>query len=135
VPLPTYSKQLAAHTKEVKAKRMIMDAVKDHLIPHLSKKKTKTKMFDALVNLYRSENMKMKMILQNKIKSIEMIKSDSNTSYLMKVMQIHGQLAIVGEKIVDVELMKMGLNGFPTLWEPFVKVIRTWENSPDFERP
>jgi hypothetical protein len=32
---------------------MIMDAIKDHLIPHISKKKTAKEMFDALVGLYQ----------------------------------------------------------------------------------
>jgi hypothetical protein len=40
VPSPTDPQQLAAHKKkEVKAKRMIMDAIKDHLIPHISRRK------------------------------------------------------------------------------------------------
>jgi hypothetical protein len=37
---PTDQQQLAAHKKkEVKAKQMIMDTIKDHLISHISKKK------------------------------------------------------------------------------------------------
>ena len=53
----TDSRLLAAHKKkEVRVTRMIMDAIKDHLIPHVSKKKTEKDMFDALVNLYQSEN-------------------------------------------------------------------------------
>jgi hypothetical protein len=86
VPSPTDPQQLAAHKKkEVKAKRMIMDAIKDHLIPHISEKKMTKEMFDALVSLYQSENINRKMILRNKLRSIEMIRSDSVTSYLMKV--------------------------------------------------
>jgi hypothetical protein len=87
---------LATHKKKkVKAKQMIMDVVKDHLIPHISKKKIAKEMFDALVGLYQSENINKKMILQNKLRSIEMIRSDTITSYLMKVMQIRDQLAAV----------------------------------------
>jgi hypothetical protein len=86
VPSPTDPQQLAAHKKkEVKAKRMIMDAIKDHLIPHISEKKMAKEMFDALVSLYQSENINRKMILRNKLRSIEMTRSDSVTSYLMKV--------------------------------------------------
>jgi hypothetical protein len=70
---------LAAHKKkEVKAKQMILDAIKDHLIPHISVKKTTKEMFDALVSLYQSENIKRTMILQNKLRSIEMTRSYSN---------------------------------------------------------
>jgi 2-phosphoglycerate kinase len=106
---------LATHKKkEVKAKQVILDAVKDHLIPHLSEKKTMKEMFDALVSLYQSENINKKMILWNKLRSIEMTRSNTVTSYLMKVTQIRDQLAAVGEKIADAELVNMALNGFPS---------------------
>jgi hypothetical protein len=37
VTLPTNLQQLVAHNKrEMKAKQMILDATKDHLIPHVS---------------------------------------------------------------------------------------------------
>jgi hypothetical protein len=50
---PTDPKQLVAHNKrEVKAKWMILDSIKDHLIPHVFKKKTTKDMCDALVSLY-----------------------------------------------------------------------------------
>jgi hypothetical protein len=40
----------------VKAKLVLLDFVKDHLIPHISEKKTTKDMYDALVGLYQSEN-------------------------------------------------------------------------------
>jgi hypothetical protein len=41
VPLPTYLQELVSHKKkEVKAKWIILDAIKDHLIPHISERKT-----------------------------------------------------------------------------------------------
>jgi hypothetical protein len=44
---------LEAHNKkEIKAKRVLLDSVKDHLIPHLSEKKMTKDMFDALVGLF-----------------------------------------------------------------------------------
>jgi hypothetical protein len=63
-----------------------------------------------------------------------MTRSDSLTSYLMKVTWVCDQLAIVGEKVVDEELVNMALNGFPTSWEPFVNGICAWEHLPNFER-
>jgi hypothetical protein len=76
---------LAAHNKEVKSKWMIMDVSKDHLIPHMFEKKTDKEMFYALVSLYQSENINRKMVFHNKIKFVEMTRSDTFTSYLMKV--------------------------------------------------
>jgi hypothetical protein len=73
---------------------MMLDAIKDHMIPHVSKKKTTKEMFDALISLYQSQNINMKMILWNKLISIVMTRSDTITSYLMKITHIHDQLAL-----------------------------------------
>jgi hypothetical protein len=74
------------------------------------------------------------MILQDKLRAIEMISSDSITNYLMKVMQIRDQLVAFREKIEYVELVNMALNGFLASWEPSVKGICARENLPNFER-
>jgi hypothetical protein len=43
-------------TREAKAQRIILDGVKDHLIPHLAEKKTAKEMWDALKNLFCYEH-------------------------------------------------------------------------------
>ena len=48
----------------VKAKRIIADSIKDHLIPHVSSLKTPKEMFDALTNLYEGKNINRKMTLR-----------------------------------------------------------------------
>ena len=73
--------------KEVKAKRIIIDAIKDNLIPHVFEKKTTKDMFDALVSLYQSKNSNQKVIFHN-LRFVEKTRLDSITSYLMKVTQI-----------------------------------------------
>jgi hypothetical protein len=135
VPSPIDPLQLAAHKKKkVKAKWMIMDAIKDHLILHISEKKTAKDVFNALVGLNQSENINRNMILQNKLRSIEMIKLDSINNYLMKVIQIRDQLVAVREKVTNATLMNMALNEFLASWKPFVKGICACENLLDFER-
>ena len=42
--------------KEAKAQRIILDGVKDHLIPHFAEKKTAKEMWDALKNLFEAKN-------------------------------------------------------------------------------
>jgi uncharacterized protein YehS (DUF1456 family) len=52
---PTDPQDLAVHQKkEIKSQWVILDSVKDHLIPHLSEKKMTKEMFDALVGLFQS---------------------------------------------------------------------------------
>jgi hypothetical protein len=89
VPSPIDLQQLETHMKrEVKAMWLILDAIKDHLISHISEKKAVKEISDALVSLYQSENINRKMILRNKLGSIEMTRSNSITNYFMKVTQV-----------------------------------------------
>jgi hypothetical protein len=65
---PNDAQELAAHKKkEVKAKQVLLDSRKDHLIPHIFEKKTTKYMYDALVGLYQSENANQKLILKHKL--------------------------------------------------------------------
>ena len=52
----------------------------------------------------------------------------------MKIDQIRDQLAIIGEKVDNVELVRVVLNGFTKHWEPFVKSLRAREKLPKWER-
>lgn len=63
-----------------------------------------------------------------------MSRFDNVTSYLMRITQVRDQLAAIGEKVEDVELVSVALNGFPKPWEPFVKGFCTRENIPDWYR-
>jgi len=54
----------------------------------------------------------MKMILRNKIRSIQMSRFDNLPSYFKRITQIRDQLATIGEKVDDVELVNAALNGF-----------------------
>jgi hypothetical protein len=131
----TDPKDLATHElKDMKARRIILDAVKDHLIPHISEKKSVREMFLALMNLFQSNNTNRKMVLREKLKDTKMTKSDTVTNYLTKITQVHDQLAVVGEVVLDEELVRMALNGFSKPWAPFIKGIVAWETLPKFDR-
>jgi hypothetical protein len=110
IPDPNDAQELAAHKKkEVKAKRVLLDYVKDHFIPRISEKKI-SKMYDALVGLYQSGITTRKLILRHKLRSIQMSKSDIVASYLMSITQIRDQLVAIGEAVDDIELVNVALN-------------------------
>ena len=53
VPEPEGDEAKARHKKSlIKAKKIIADSIKDHLIPHVSSLKMPKEMFDALSRLY-----------------------------------------------------------------------------------
>jgi hypothetical protein len=75
IPDPNEPHELVDHKKrEVKAKQVLLDPMKDHLIPHISEKKTTKDMYDALVGLYQSRNASRKLILRHQLRSVEMSK-------------------------------------------------------------
>jgi hypothetical protein len=57
---------LEEYKKMTKEKQVILNSVKEHLIPHIVRKKNSKEMFDVLVALYQSENINQKMLLNNK---------------------------------------------------------------------
>jgi len=73
VTTPTDPKDLVAHElKDVKSRRIILDAVKDHLIPHLSEKKSAREMFVALTNLFQRSNANKNLVLREMLKDTKM---------------------------------------------------------------
>ena len=121
VPEPEEEEQKTTHKKnENKAKRIMSDSVKDHLIPHISELQTSRKMYEALNRLYESKDISQNLTLRNQLRNMKMDNSESVTSYLMRVSEIRDQLAAIGDVISDKELVTTTLNGFPTFWIPFV---------------
>jgi len=60
--------------KEPQAQRLILDRVKDPLIPHLAKKKTTKETWETLKNLYEAKNENCKMALKVRLHSINITK-------------------------------------------------------------
>jgi hypothetical protein len=57
VMMPTNATLLEAYTKEnIKTKRIILDAIKDHVIPHVTRKTNAYEMWESLTKLYQSSN-------------------------------------------------------------------------------
>jgi hypothetical protein len=118
---PIDLKDLVEHTKKsIKVKQIILDMVKDHLIPHITKKKMVKEMFDAMVMLYRSVNVSHKMLLKNKLIGTPMGKIDTMVSYLMKITELRDQFALIGEEVDESDLIWITLNEFGPLCHHFI---------------
>ena len=55
----------------IKAKRIIGDSIKDHLIPQVSSKNIPKEMFDALSSPFEGKNINRRMTLRNQLKGVE----------------------------------------------------------------
>jgi hypothetical protein len=120
--------------RNIKAKRTILDAVKDHIIPHVSGKDFTFQMWQSLCGLYQSPNQNRKMVLQEKLRGTKMSKTDSVTSFLTIFSQIRDELAAIGEIVHPSELVRTTINGFSKPWESFVRGIMAREHMPKWER-
>ena len=68
----------ATHKKNsVKAKRIIADSIKDHLIPHVSSIKTTKEVFDAFTKMFEGKNTNQKMALRNQLKNVKIHNSET----------------------------------------------------------
>jgi hypothetical protein len=107
--------------KKAKAQRIILDGVKDPLIPHLSEKKTAYEMWEGLKNLFEAKNANQKMGLKDKLRDSKMAKGEDVASYLTRLAQVKDELAAVGEIISEAELGRIAMKGFTKEWDVFVK--------------
>jgi hypothetical protein len=134
VVVPTDATLLAAYTKKsIKAKRICLDTIKDHLIPHLTRKENSYEMWESLTKLYQSTNENRKMVLREKLKSIKMTKAENVVTYLTRLTQVRDELGVVREAIVDIDIVRTTLNGVSKQWVIFVEGIVYREKLPNFE--
>ena len=72
VPVPEGDEAKALHKKKlVMVKRIIVDSIKDHLIPQVSSLQTLKAMFDALTKWFEGNNINRNMTLRNQLKKVK----------------------------------------------------------------
>ena len=67
---------------------IILDGVKDPLIPHFSGKNIAHEIWMALQNLFQNKNENWVLVLEDKLKSTKMIKGEGVTLYLTRLSQV-----------------------------------------------
>jgi hypothetical protein len=82
---------------DINAMSIIVDSVKDHLIPYISHLDSSKKMYDALTNLFSVRNIGQVMNLKNELH--DMNDDESITSYFVRISQLKDQLQAIEEII------------------------------------
>jgi hypothetical protein len=103
-----------------KKKRTICDAVKDHIIPHLTRKTHAYDMWEYLCNLYKSTNENWKLVLHDQLGQIHMIGDESITSFLGRYTHIGDELGAMGEVVDPDSMVRKTLKIFTKPWGPFI---------------
>ena len=117
----------------IRDKRIIVDSIKDHLIPQVSSKDTRKDMFDALSRMHEGRNINQKMNLRAQLKSTNMSKSEPIHEYFTGVSQFKEQLEAIEDKIDENELVMTALNGLTRPWDSYIQTISARKESLQFE--
>jgi len=119
--------------KVIRAKRIIVDSVKDHLIPIVSSRKTPKEMYDALSHLFEGKNINQNMNLRNTLKSKKMAKGESFHDYFSKIHQLKEQIEDIGEEVDLEELAISTMNGLIRSWDAFIQTVCERKENSKFE--
>jgi hypothetical protein len=84
---------------DINSMSIIVDYVKDHLIPYISHLDSSKKMYNALTNLFLVRNIGQVMSLKNDLCDMEMNDDESITSYFVRISQLRDQLQATEEII------------------------------------
>jgi hypothetical protein len=118
---------------DINSMSIIVDSIKDHLIPYISHLDSSKKMYDALTNLFLVRNIGQVMSLKNELSDMKMNDDDSITSYFVRISQLRDQLQAIEEITSEKELVNIVLNGLPKTWDAFAASMNTRKEYPTFE--
>ena len=74
--------------KTTKAKQLILDGVRDHVVFHFVGKDTSWQMWEALAMLYEGSSKQQNMYLEQKMRSTQMQKGERIDPFLTKLQEI-----------------------------------------------
>ena len=112
------------HNKDlIREMRIIVDSIKDHLIPRVSSKETSKEMYDALSRIYEGRNINRKTNLRSQLKSTNMSQGESIQYYFTRVSQFKEQLEDIGDSFDEYELVMTALNGITRPLDSFIQMM------------
>ena len=114
--------------------RIILDGVKNEIVPILMKHQTSFNMMSALINAYEVNNATRTLSLKRQLNHIKIRKRESTNSYFLRVASLRDELASIGYIIDDKELTLMAINGLLDSWEIFPQGVSARDKLPDFNR-
>ena len=78
-----------------RAKSIILDGVKDHIVPHIAEKERAYEMWEAPKKLYQHTSVQRKMLLENSLRSYQMKKGEPIDTFLRGLNGIRDQFTAI----------------------------------------
>ena len=133
-PVVADAANLDAWKKKVeKARRILLDGVRDHIVLGLHGRSTPYAMWKALKDLFQSSSNHRKLVLKDKLTKIKMEKGDTIQKYLKKFFQCWDELGSIGITVADDDLVSLALLGLPKSWHNYQDYVNGREKLLDWE--
>ena len=94
-----------------KAKKIIIDAVRDHILPSIARLKTAFEVFKTIKDSFQISNASRIFTLKQQLMTMKINKGEAITSYFLRISEIKDQLATIGNNVDDSELSLIALRG------------------------
>ena len=91
--------------------KIIVDDVRDHIVPIVAKHATTYHMFKALENAFIVNNIVRKFALKRQMNNIS--KGETVNAFFMRIIELRDQLSSVSYEIDNQELSLIALGGLP----------------------
>jgi hypothetical protein len=89
LPATTTNEEKKIRKEEnVKARKLIIYSVRDHLLPRISNLKTTYEIYEALKEMFESDNTLRALTLKSQLQSTKMTKGDTVAIFFMKISKI-----------------------------------------------
>ena len=108
---------------DIRALRILIESIKDSLIPYVSKLETSKEIYDKLVELFSVSTAGEVISLRQELYKLKLLREEGITSYFMNISKMRDQLQELGEVMSDREITIVVLNALPKGWENFTSRI------------
>ena len=116
IPAKEQTQALAKYNKdETKAQRILIESIKDSLIPYVSNFETSKEIYDKLVELFSVSTTGEVISLRNELYKMKITK-EGIPPYFMKIYGMRDRLQELGEFMFDREMTTVVLNALPKDW-------------------
>ena len=102
-----------------RAMKLIVDGVKDHLLPIITELDTAHEMFKALQEMFEINNTTRILTLKDNLSNIKMNKGETVSTYFMRITELRNQLSTIGHVYDEKELAMIALKGLPPSWKTY----------------
>ena len=117
-----------------KAMKIIIDFVKDNILPSISNLQIAFEMFSTIQDTFEINNTSRLLTLKQDLLYIKMKNGESITSYFLRITELKDQLATMNNQVDDNELSMIALRGLPLSWETFIRGLSSRPELPKFDQ-